>query len=308
MGFGVLSHLTAVLVWGPLAAGSLVDVLMRKGHRVRGVLGWAGMNAIPAGVMGWLWWVDLREVQELGGPVMSLGRGMARLMALSFGWPGKGVGSVWILLVPVIGVVGWQVWRWVREGDWLGSAVGLVVVGPVVCAFFVTPAFFSPRYFLVIVPFVYLAAAVWGVRVMRGRWMWVGVGLMGLFLAGEGAMYWEFLEVGRGGVMAGLRYIAASTPGPFLNVASSVDFRGQVEVLYYRGITGKRPVSYIKHEDVGFFVPDWYIVHSEGYDAEGPARLKADGFEWERVKYFGASELSGQAWTVYRRVGGAGNW
>jgi hypothetical protein len=182
--------------------------------------------------------------------------------------------------------------------------VGLVAVMPVVCMFVVTPSFFSPRYFLVIVPFVYFAVAAWGVRVMQGKRVWVGVALMGLFLAGEGVRYVEFLRVGRGGVAAALRFIAESTPGPFLNVASNQDFRAEVELGYYRGVTGKRPVSYIKRGDQGFFVPDWYIVHSEGYEPEGAERMEAGGYVWERVKYFPASELSGQAWTVYRRVGG----
>ena len=303
VGFGVLSHLTAVLVWGPLAVGSLVYVLMGKG-KVRGVLGWVGMNLIPAGVMGWLWWVDLREVQALGGPAMGLGHGMARLMALSFGWRGCGGGRVCILVVGWGMVVVWQVWVWVREGNWLGLGVGLVAVMPVVCMVVVTPTFFSPRYFLVVVPFVYLAVAAWGVRVMSGRGVWVGVVLMGLFVVGEGVLYGEFLRVGRGHVGAGLRFIAESTPGPFLNVASSQDFRAQVELMYYRGVTGNRPVSYVRHGDEGFFVPDWYIVQGAGYDAEGAERIEPGGARWERVGYFGASELSGQAWTVYRRVGG----
>ena len=142
---------------------------------------------------------------------------------------------------------------------------------------------------------------------MRGG-VWVAGVLMGLSLWwGKGVLFGRFLEVGRrGNVLGALQFMADRTAGPFVNVASSQDLRGLTEVQYFRrgrGVVGKR-VLYVGAGDLGWVEPEWYVVHSEGFDPEGAERVEARGMVWERVGYFGAAELSGQAWTVYRRVGG----
>ena len=295
--FGVLSHLTVVLVWvGLLVAG--LGLMMGRRPVWKWMMWWVGMNLAPAVVVGWLWLVDVRGMEAMGGPVMSPWWGMFRMMALGMGGGAVGV-------VAAVGVVVWVVVGWWRSGDGLWVVVGGVLGVMVGSGFLMRPLFFSPRYFLVFLPFVYLAVAVGIVRVgaMRSG-VWVGGILMGVFLVGQGVLYGRFLEVGRGNVFGGLQFMADRTAGPFVNLASSQDLRGLTEVQYFGPrVVGKR-VLYLGSGDSGWVVPEWYVVHSEGYDGEGAEGIEAGGARWERVGYFGAAELSGQAWTVYRRVGG----
>jgi hypothetical protein len=76
-----------------------------------------------------------------------------------------------------------------------------------------------------------------------------------------------------------------------------------VELAYFAPrVLRNQQLVYVTRDSRGSIEPDWYIVHKEGYEAPGPAELKISGQPtWYRVENFGASELSGQAWTIYRR-------
>ncbi len=309
MGFAIVAHLTACLVWLPLGLGVLV-ICGTKERRWVWVVKWVGANVVPAGVLGALYFVDIRWITPLGGPVMTPMHGMLRLAALALGWPGRDAYSVLVVLVPVAGVIVWQLVRMVRRGEVTWVIVGLILVMPVVCAVVLKPAFFSPRYFLVIVPFLYFPVAMvvsgWMERPKARGVFAAGVAVLGIFVVGEFRVYMEFLRMGRGEPSKALRYISQQTGTPFINIASSQDLRAQVELAYFgpKIFGKKRPVSYIRQQDQTFFSPEWYILHSEGFDPEGPERLELpDQPVWRRVGYFPAAELSGQAWTVYRRVG-----
>ena len=139
-------------------------------------------------------------------------------------------------MIVALGFVGWVVDEWWRgeEGAWIAALV-VVVLGVLVgSAFLMKPAFFSPRYFLVFLPFVYLAVAVGIVRVgaMRGG-VWVAGILMGVFLVGQGVLYGRFRAVGRGNVSGALKMMAEKTSGPMVVMASSQDLRGLTEVQYF---------------------------------------------------------------------------
>jgi hypothetical protein len=122
-----------------------------------------------------------------------------------------------------------------------------------------------------------------------------------LFMAGQAHLYMQFLRVGRGQPTAGLQYMIGHTPSKSLRLESNQDFRAIMELSYYAPrVLKDRDLSYITFQNQGKFPADWYIVHSEGFDAPGPAVLQLPGQPaWYRAAYFGASELSGQAWTIY---------
>ena len=86
--FGVLSHLTAVLVWVGLAVTGLILMGMRR-PVWKWMLWWVGMNLLPGVVVGWLWVVDVREMVAMGGPVMSAWWAMMRMVALGMGVRGR---------------------------------------------------------------------------------------------------------------------------------------------------------------------------------------------------------------------------
>jgi len=300
--FAILSHLTACLVWLPLALGSMLILLTNK-PRVRPLLSWLLLNLPPAATLLTLYMLDLRYLIPLGGPPMTLAHGIARLLALALGWPARDALSILLFAVPLVLLIAWQLNTFRRQHNPLWPLLTLILLTPIACAFVFQPSFFSPRYFLVEVPFLYLTIALLLTRLSLTRTtQMLSVGVLVLFITAQSRLYIHFLAEGRGQFTTALQFIAAHTQGPFINIASSQDFRATVELSYFapKTLGRSRPISYIRQNDQSFFSPDWYILHAEGYDPEGPSTLSfPDQPPWFRVAWFPASELSGQAWTLY---------
>jgi hypothetical protein len=297
----VLSHLTACLIWFPLVGGSLL-ILMGRPGRLKSVLLWIAINLLPASVLAALYFLDLRRLTPLGGPPMTLAHGLGRLLALAVGWPAKDALSVLIVLLPLAGLTAWQLGAVRKSGDSSWILLVLIYVMPLACLLFLQPVFFMTRYFLVMVPFLYVPVAMLLARLVQERMGRVVLTLvLALFVAGQVNFYAQFLSVGRGQFTAGLQYIIAHTPSPPLKMASNQDFRSIMELNYYvPRVLGNRELIYVTQQKQGSIPADWYIFHAEGYDPAGPAELDLpQQATWYRVAYFGASELSGQAWTIY---------
>jgi len=300
----LLSHLTAALVWFALAAGSLIAVVGRAERR-KWIGQWAAFNTLPAAVLLALYFFDLRYLSELGGSPMSVMHGLSRLLALGIGWPAKDAISVWILLLPLVGLIVWHLLREKKSGEPLSILLAAIYILPLLCTLAMRPTFFSPRYFLVVLPFFYVSLAMLLgqlARVRGGRF--VVVSLLILFFAGQARLYVELLQVGRGQYRSALTYMMAHTTSADVTVASNQDFRSHIELAYYvPRVMGTRQLLYGPAEGSRSFQPEWYILHQEGCEAPGPERWTGPGqTQWHRAAYFGASELSGQAWTIYQRL------
>jgi hypothetical protein len=151
-------------------------------------------------------------------------------------------------------------------------------------------------------PFLYVPAAMLLARLAtshRGRVTLVAV--LALFLTGQVHLYRHFLQVGRGQFTAALQYMITHTQSSQLKLASDQDFRSNVELAYFAPrVLSNQQLLYVTKDSRASIEPAWYILHKEGYEAAGPAEVNASGQRtWYRVAYFGASELSGQAWTIY---------
>ncbi len=297
----MLSHLTACLIWIPLAAGSLITLAARPG-RVKWISRWVALNFLPASVLGALYFLDLRFLRELGGPPMTVLHGLGRLLALGLGWPAKDAETVLVLVVPLIGLTAWQLATERKPAEPLPILLALIYLMPLLCVLLMRPVFFSPRYFLVLLPFLYVPASMLLARMVSTRRGRIVVGaVLALFLAGQVHLYAQFLQVGRGQFTAALQYMIAHTPSPQLKVSSDQDFRSIVELAYFAPrVLRNQQLLYVPQESRGSIQPDWYTLHQEGYEPPGPPVLNRPGQPtWYRVAYFGASELSGQTWTVY---------
>lgn len=303
--FAFLSHLTSCLIWLPLLVASLV-VVAKRSKRFKWLALWTAINVVPAATLAALYFLDLRFMKQLGGPPMSVLHGLSRLLALGMGWPAKDAVTVWIVFLPLFALIAWQIAIEHSSGGALPMLLAPVYLVPLVCVFLLDPAFFSPRYFVVIVPFIYVYGAILLARLIASPAKRVALGaLLSLFLTGQMQAYSRFLRVGRGQFTAALNYISTHTNSPEISLASNQDFRSSVELGYYapRVLKGQQILFYVTRDDRTFVKPDWYILHEEGSDPPGPVVLNALGHPtWQRVAYFGASELSGQAWTIYRRL------
>jgi hypothetical protein len=297
----VLSHLTACLIWFPLAAGSLITLACRS-RRGRWIALWVALNVLPASVLAALYFFDLRYWAQLGGPPMTVLHGLGRLLALGMGWPAKDAATIWIVIVPLMVLAIWQLVKEYKAGEPLATLLMLIYLMLPLCVLMLEPSFFSPRYFLIFLPFFYVPMAMLLARLTSTRaGRLTCTAILALFLVGQANLYVKFLRVGRGQFTAALQYIMTHTPSQQLFVTSNQDFRSQVELNYYvpRILTG-RQLAYLPSGSQSSPQPDWYIFHEEGYDPPGPATLNVPGQPtWHRAAYFGAAELSGQAWTIY---------
>jgi hypothetical protein len=301
LSLALLSHLTACLIWFPLAAGSLIT-LSRRPRWVKWISWWLGLNVLPATLLAALYFLDLRFMKELGGAPMSVLYGLGRLLALGVGWPAKDAVTGWIVAGLLVALAIWQLAAEKKTDEPLALLLALIYLMPFLCALLIQPEFFSPRYFLVILPFAYAAPARLLARLVRTRLRRVALAaVLALFLAGQVHLYFNFLRVGRGHFTEALEYIVNHSPSQRVSVASNQDFRSSVELAYYAPrLLRNRQLVYVPQDSHPSFQPDWYILHEEGYQAPGPAVLDTAGDpNWYRVAYFGASELSGQAWTIY---------
>jgi len=303
----ILSHLTAGLIWCALAMGSLIVIAGRPitGGRWKQIALWIALNALPAAVLAVLYFVDLRFLTELGGTPMTLPHALGRLLALAIGWPGKGALTVCIVLAPLITLILRRLVREEKSGEPLAILLGCIYLTPLISMLVLRTTFFSSRYFLVLLPFVYASAAMLLAGLLRTRSGRVAcVVFCALYVAGQTRLYVKFLPVGRGQFTAALQYMMKQTESARVTVAANQAFRSAIELGYYwPRVAGGRQLQYVTRDSASSIQAEWYILHEEGYESPGPAEFHtADHANWQRTAYFGASELSGQAWTIYRRV------
>lgn len=298
--FALLSHLTACLIWFALAPGSLI-VLARRPERGKWIARWTALNLLPLSVFVALYVFDLRFFRELGGSPMTVTHGLSRLLALGIGWPFKDAMSVWIVLLPLLGLILWRMSEEEKSGEPLSILLSLSYLIPPLCGLMLQPTFFSPRYFLVVLPFLYVGIAILLARLIsRSGGPVILAALLALFLAGQARLYVNFLRLGRGQTTAALQYITQHTSSPRITVASSQDFRAGVELAYFAPRVVNKQLLYVQGDNRSSVEPEWYILHQEGSEAPGAEVLNTPGQPtWYRAAYFGASELSGQAWTIY---------
>jgi hypothetical protein len=257
---------------------------------------------LPAGVLAVLYLVDLRFMKQLGGPPMNPVYGLGRLLDIGLGWSAGDAVAPWVLVALFAGVAAWQLATARRSREPLSVLLPLIYLVSIACALLLLRTqFFSPRYFLVVLPFVYVGAAILLARLsetLAGRGL-LAIALI-LFLAGQMLPYAKFLQVGRGQFTSALGFIKSHTPSPRLILASNQDFRSRIELTYYGPRVFRNWEILYVPQGSRAVQPEWYILHQEGYEKAGPVTLDLPGQPtWYRAAYFGASELSGQAWTVY---------
>ena len=165
---------------------------------------------------------------------MTVWHALGRLLALGLGWPAKDAASVWIVSVPLMGLIVWQLAAERKSEEPLAVLLTMIYLVPILCVVIMQPSFFSSRYFLVILPFLYVPLAMLLARlvtVQSGRIAIVTV--LALFLAGQTHLYTQFLQVGRGQFTVALQYMTAHTQSSQLKLASDQDFRSSVELAYF---------------------------------------------------------------------------
>jgi uncharacterized membrane protein len=197
----------------------------------------------------------------------------------------------------------------VREKNDLGVFMAGLLVLPVAVvlkgAIAGQPMFIAPRYFVLLVPFLFLVLAhalnrFWG----RGRWgRTCAFFTLMLIACGSLAADAHFLRVGRGHYLQAMSYMYRSTDSPQVSVSSDHDFRNVTLLLFYdRYMPSDKRLAYVSSSLIPY-VTEWFIVHSRGRDPRAPALLKPNNSTvYELVDTYPFNgHLSGFHWSVYRR-------
>jgi hypothetical protein len=165
------------------------------------------------------------------------------------------------------------------------------------------------RYFLIgIALFLVLLARLAAAALRAGGWRRAAaIAGLAVFFAGNGVRAARFLERGRGGFQAALRYMAEHGARPAIVVGSDNDFRNGIVLRFYaRLLPPGRRLDYRRRERWPAGGPEWIVIHRRtrppqplreiSFAETGPYRLAAE---------FDHAAISGFYWGVYRRVAGA---
>ncbi len=289
---GLLAHLTFLPILFGFAIWTFLATLRSK---PRPFGSWFLLHLPVSILFVILFWVDLHHITGLGGGSELRGwRFLSRLLALSAGWPVHNFWSVWLIGVPLLFVAAATIFRLYKRGDQSWILFLLTVIFPP--AFMqLSLAMISVRYFLVFLPFWLLLFAISMEYWPRSLQFLV----VGLFIAGNLLLYSQFLPVGRGQYVAALQFLDKNTHSPVITINSDQDFRAGIELDFYQRLFPPGRIRFIPNGEHTSEPAEWAIFHSDGISPPWP-----DNFIWGRntatkAVYFGCSELSGQAWTIY---------
>jgi hypothetical protein len=237
----------------------------------------------------------------LGGPEVGPLAVVEHLVRVMAGWPGRSATVADLLLIAALALVVAEADHLRRNRDSVWIFYGVLVAVPAGLLVFDPPTYLFPRYFLVLVPFVYQLGAMLAVRGFQmPRLRLITAALLAAFGLGQALLLARFLQVGRGDPAAGVAFLAAHTPTPEIPVASSRPLRLKIELGYYdRFLPPGR--SFVVPQDASHGIPPWLLVEDRPV-ADAPEMVKAEGVPWRKVAAWDSSDLSGQTWILYERV------
>lgn len=297
----LLWHLTFVHVY----AGLLVATLLawRAGRAWRPLL---AMHALPLLTLGWQASQVLRGIQIGGGverPLPTvLADGAAWTLGLPLAGPWPQVALAALALLALAGLA----WLARRRDPAAAALATTLALSPTAVLAIVQPALVYPRYLLPCwvaaqLLLAWTAAALW----RRGG---LARGLAGLlllgFVAGNALHSARLLDRGRGGTLAALEQLQASTLRGEVTLISNADFEaGQLLAYYSRYLEATPRLRFLRRDAWPRGGADAYLLLGVAHPAEPPPQAIRDlhGNRYRLLQAFGTSELSGHTAAIYKR-------
>lgn len=300
---GLLAHLAVLqvmiagVVWTALESGGATG---NWRDRVGRLLAW---HAVPWAGAGFYYFGFVRHLKIGGGPENPLATVLGEAAAYTTGWPAQVGGAV---ALPLLLLVVVTVLVLLARRDWrLAVFYGLAVlvtpaIGPALSRF----GLLFPRYFIVsaALALVLVGAGLARLWARGGAWREVVLGVLVLFLAGNGVHVARLAREGRGQYQAAVRHLAARTPTAIITAAGDHDFRNFAVLDYYQAAAGaERPVRYYPGDRIPARGVEWLFVHR--LDGEAPpadAITDVRGNRYRLDAVFRHAALSGWDWYLYR--------
>ncbi len=305
---GVLSHLTYVMVlvtqisWcGVQFYYSRIDTKSLQKIVLVGL-------AAPLLFFAWLWKTNYSGMETGGGDPTSL-LGVIAMTPISFA---GGVTGGWMDWVDGI-VFGLLIAGAIRysfrsqhpdvffEGIFLATLLTFIVAGVVVTF----SGLLYPRYFTVLLPFIWLWIARWisSINTRPNRLGKVNIPMV-LGLALIGLNMWpniQLIRIGRGGYSDVVDYITEHDPSETILIGTDHEGRTSAIVDFYLARQSAEPRRY-KIQTSQFSKPTWFIQHS--FDSQNemePSLVSPNGTRYEKAIYRSYWGLSGWSWGAFRR-------
>lgn len=300
--FGVLSHLTFLIVFLSLAAFLIHQTVRteRPSTNIRRILGYL---LVPSAFIAAFLLLYARHMLIGGGPDIELSaeisRGAGALMGIPDGLSRYLGPPLVALIVCLIGYVLID-----QKNPLFTFFIFVLVIAPALLLIITRPAYFHFRYFIVCFPFYLLSLSILLARACRSERTIVRVLVllvMGLYLTGQAYRIAPLLQYGRGGYRAIISTMAVQSTSDVITVASDHDFRNQMILSFYtRFLRGPQRIEYFDQAYLQYATPEWFIVHDlDDSVAPRPSIVIPPDRLYDLVRTEPSSTYSGFRWSLY---------
>jgi len=296
---GILSHLTVVFVLAGACGWAALELwrarVEKPPHRS------ALLLLVPLLALGVLWLVDLRYLQVGRGPAYDIPSVLRELLRAAHGLP---PGPLELAAVLTLAAAGYEVAELARARDTRVVFFVLAMAAPAAALAWRRPEVLAPRYFVVLVPFLFLLAAAGAARVVRsavaGRV--VVAGALVAFLSANALACLRLIELGRGSYPDAVRRMVAATPAGLVTVGGDHDWRTLAVLQYFTARLGVRGrVVFVPADKWSAVAPEWLLTHDFSLPPATPPVVRGrNGRDYELVAVFPYAGLSGWNWMLYR--------
>ena len=256
---GLLGHLTFLHALAGIVAWTIVRSPKTAGRSI--VQDLIVLFALPAILLGLLYWFDLRLLELGGGPLTSAGDIAANALSLSVGGPEDGAWKVLATLAAFVAAVA-SIASVHRSGSdlWILFLV-TVILAPALTLAVVDTGIVYERYLVVALAFMTLSYA-WLIDRLAYRSVPVAAALVVVFVVANGMRTWHFVNAGRSNYIAAMRDITEHGGGRTVTVGSDHDFRnGRVVEFYQPFVAGGDRIVYESQGQWSSGGPDWLLTH-----------------------------------------------
>ncbi|UCG31778.1 MAG: glycosyltransferase family 39 protein [Phycisphaerales bacterium] len=310
---GFLSHLTFVHFYVGALVWSIYGLLRQRLGLGRTLVYGLSCHALPILFFALLYYVDIRHIAVGGGPLRPWAAVLSQAVAVTLGAPTTGpLAHVANLAAGLLVLTGLLLLAHAGSGRWLFFA-NVLLISPALMFLVARPEFLHMRYFLVSLCFFLLLLAHLLARCWRrgavGKLLYVSI-LVAVGIGNAGHMA-RFRHGGRGEYLAALRYMAAQTAGPVIEIGGDSEFRNKTLIDFYqRHLPADKEVRYYRPEEWPPGGPEWHIIHRQQPEYQPKTELETFyGIHYVLAREFRYSGLSGYSWFIYRlksgRPGGA---
>jgi hypothetical protein len=301
---GILSHLTFLSFYLAALAWSCYRLLKDRGSVRQVVMAAVSCHALPIPFIGALYLVDIR-LMEVGGGASSpsLIHSYGTALAWALGTPATDAMKFIACVVAVVLLTAGVRLLWREGSDQYVFYLGAILVFPTTLVMLHGSMFVDVRIFLIALAFLLLLSS----AVLS--WLWrqgrpgrlICVLSLAAFLTANGWHIATLFEYGRGQYSDAIRLMADQSHRASVVIGGDHDFRIATTLSFHGPrVLRQRASRYCEQGSWPPEGPEWVICHSYEDPTPPLPQIKDNkGNEYELVKSFETTSLSGLKWFIY---------